>query len=135
MKKIIATLLGGALLGGAVSAQAVEVAGNVAIGSDYPFRGVSQTDRDPTIQGGFDVAFARDFNDVDFCLRVRDEGHRVAWTPYAHVTHHEGATMSRRKSDPAEAALFRARWADRYPVDPYYSPALNPALARIYEAL
>ena len=85
--------------------------------------------------GGFDSAFARDFNDVDFCLRAHAAGHRVAWTPYAHFTHHEGATMSRRKSDPAEAALFRDRWVQRYPVDPYYSPALNPALERIYEAL
>ena len=62
MNKHITTLLGGAcLLGSALAAQAVEVAGNVAIGSDYPFRGVSQTDRDPTIQGGFDVAFESGF--------------------------------------------------------------------------
>ena len=80
--------------------------------------------------------FARDFNDVDFCLRRRASGgHRVAWTPYAHFTHYEGATMARKKPDPAEAALFDRRWASEYPVDPYYSPALNPDLARIYEAL
>jgi len=85
--------------------------------------------------GGFDEAFARDFNDVDFCLRVHAAGHRVAWTPYAHFTHHEGATLTRKKSDSAEAQGFAARWASRYPVDPYYSPALNPSLARIYEAL
>lgn len=84
---------------------------------------------------GFDSAFARDFNDVDFCLRAHAAGHRVAWTPYAHFTHHEGATMSRKKSDPAEAQLFRDRWSQAYPVDPYYSPALNQDLARIYEAL
>jgi O-antigen biosynthesis protein len=85
--------------------------------------------------GGFDTAFARDFNDVDFCLRVHGRGHRVAWTPYAHLTHHEGATMARKKSDSGEGQLFRERWAAAYPVDPYYSPALNQQLARIYEAL
>ena len=85
--------------------------------------------------GGFDPVFARDFNDVDFCLRVHEGGHRVAWTPYAHFTHFEGATMARKKSDPAEALEFRRRWEPVYPVDPYYSPALNPQLARIYEAL
>ena len=84
---------------------------------------------------GFDTAFARDFNDVDFCLRAYASGHRVAWTPYAHFTHHEGATMSRKKSDPAEARLFHDRWSSVHAVDPYYSPALNPDLARIYEAL
>ncbi|MDI1288717.1 MAG: glycosyltransferase family 2 protein, partial [bacterium] len=85
--------------------------------------------------GGFDTAFARDFNDVDFCLRAHAAGHRVAWTPYAHFTHYEGATMARKKSDSAESRLFSERWTQEFPVDPYYSPSLNPQLARIYEAL
>ena len=84
---------------------------------------------------GFDTAFARDYNDVDFCLRVHQAGHRVAWTPYAHFTHFEGATMARKKSDPAEAQEFHRRWASTYPVDPYYSPSLNQELPRMYEAL
>ena len=83
--------------------------------------------------GGFDTAFARDYNDVDFCLRARARGYRVAWTPYAHFIHHEGASIVRRKSDPAEQALFLQRWGSMR--DPYYSPALNPRLDRIYEAL
>ena len=85
--------------------------------------------------GGFDTAFAKDFNDVDFCLRARAAGYRVAWTPYAHFTHYEGATMARKMPDPAEQALFTSRWADTYALDPYYSPALNPNLQRSYEAL
>jgi GT2 family glycosyltransferase len=84
---------------------------------------------------GFDTAFARDFNDVDFCLRAHATGHRVAWTPYAHFTHYEGATMARKKPDSAEGGLFRQRWSSAYSVDPYYSPALNQHLQRIYEAL
>ena len=85
--------------------------------------------------GGFDSAFARDFNDVDYCLRLLDAGYRVAWTPYAHLTHHEGASIVRKAADPAELAAFRDRWAVRYLVDPFYSPALNSRLERIYEAL
>ena len=85
--------------------------------------------------GGFDPVFARDYNDVDFCLRTHAAGLRVAWTPYAHFTHYEGATMARKKSDSAEATEFRRRWGRAYPVDPYYSPSLNQQLARIYEAL
>ena len=38
-------------------AQEVTVTGNVALATDYTFRGVSQTDGSPAIQGGFDVAF------------------------------------------------------------------------------
>ena len=30
---------------------------------------------------GLDEQFAVAFNDVDFCLRVRDAGYRIAWTP------------------------------------------------------
>jgi len=85
--------------------------------------------------GGFDTQFAKDFNDVDYCLRLRKAGYRVAWTPYAHLTHHEGASIVRKTADPRELAAFRDRWAAEYQVDPYYSPALNPRLERIYEAL
>ena len=31
-----------------------EISGNVALTTDYRFRGISQTDRDPAVQGGFD---------------------------------------------------------------------------------
>lgn len=85
--------------------------------------------------GGFDTVFARDFNDVDFCLRAGQQGYRVAWTPYAHFTHHEGASIVRKKADPHEHELFSERWNTAMQADPYYSPALNPDLARIYEAL
>lgn len=85
--------------------------------------------------GGFDTVFARDFNDVDFCLRAGQQGYRVAWTPYAHFTHHEGASIVRKKADPHEHALFSERWNSVMHADPYYSPALNSDLARIYEAL
>ena len=85
--------------------------------------------------GGFDPVFARDFNDVDFCLRVHQQGRRVAWTPYAHWTHHEGASMARHKPDAAEARAFRDRWSTVYPVDPYYSPALDQRLPHLYEAV
>jgi uncharacterized protein (TIGR02001 family) len=42
-------------------AQAAEVSGNVALTTDYKFRGISQTDESPAIQGGFDVAFEPGF--------------------------------------------------------------------------
>ena len=84
---------------------------------------------------GFDTAFARDYNDVDFCLRVQGLGHRVARTPYARFIHHEGASLARRKPDAQESRLFHDRWVERMPVDPCYSPALNQQLPRLYEAL
>lgn len=38
-------------------AQEVTISGNVALTTDYAFRGVSQTDESPAIQGGLDVDF------------------------------------------------------------------------------
>lgn len=56
------------------SAQAIsaETSANVSLSSDYKFRGISQTDTSPAIQGGFDVAFDSGFyvgtwgSNVDF---------------------------------------------------------------------
>lgn len=56
----------------AASAQTPDVAWNVAVTSDYVFRGFSQTDEDPAIQGGVDVTFGSGFyagawaSNVDF---------------------------------------------------------------------
>ncbi len=57
MKFIIACglVLSSVLLGTAPAANAAEWSGNVAIASDYRFRGISQGDRSPAIQGGFDL--------------------------------------------------------------------------------
>jgi uncharacterized protein (TIGR02001 family) len=38
-------------------AQDVTISGNVALATDYAFRGVSQTDESPAVQGGFDATF------------------------------------------------------------------------------
>ncbi|HEX8470966.1 MAG TPA: TorF family putative porin [Brevundimonas sp.] len=40
---------------GAASAQDVAVTANLAVTSDYVFRGFSQTDENPAVQGGFDI--------------------------------------------------------------------------------
>ena len=35
--------------------------------------------------GGLDEAFTVAFNDVDFCLRLREKGWRIVWNPYAEL--------------------------------------------------
>lgn len=67
------------------------------------------------------------FNDVDFCLKVRNAGYRNVWTPFAELYHHE--SKSRGYEDtPEKVARFngevevmRARWAGDLDSDPYYS--------------
>jgi len=57
-KKALPAVLAATLLAGvAASAQAVDISGNVALTSDYRFRGISQSDESPAIQGGFDIGF------------------------------------------------------------------------------
>ncbi|MDA1076007.1 MAG: TorF family putative porin [Proteobacteria bacterium] len=52
MKKLTILIL----LLGTGYASAAEFSGNVTLATDYRFRGISQLDRSPALQGGFDVA-------------------------------------------------------------------------------
>ena len=64
MKKALSALLVIATLGGAfgaLPALAVEASGNVTLATDYRFRGISQGDRSPAIQGGLDMAWDSGF--------------------------------------------------------------------------
>ncbi len=62
-KKLITAAVSTALLSGmgATAAQAFEVSANVALVSDYRFRGISQTGTDAAIQGGFDASWEPGF--------------------------------------------------------------------------
>lgn len=85
--------------------------------------------------GGLDEAWPHDYQDVDLCLRLADRGLRVAYVPYAHFTHVEGASLVREAADPAATTLFRSRWSAKYSTDPYYSVLLDPDLHRLYQPL
>lgn len=54
MNKRLVTLLGSSLLFVAATASAAGVTANVGLTTDYLFRGISQTNDAPAIQGGFD---------------------------------------------------------------------------------
>ncbi len=56
-KSLIATSIALTLPVVANVAQAFETSANVTLTTDYKFRGISQTDTSPAVQGGFDVAF------------------------------------------------------------------------------
>ncbi|REG61250.1 GT2 family glycosyltransferase [Paraburkholderia sp. BL6669N2] len=81
--------------------------------------------------GGLDERLAVAFNDVDFCLRVREAGYRNVWTPYAQLYHHESATrgsdMDPDKYDRfvKEVRWMESRWAGKLDLDPAYNPNLS----------
>lgn len=68
---------------------------------------------------GFDEKLAVAYNDVDFCLRARQAGFGIVYTPFAELRHHEAASRE-NLSPPEDRALFESRW-DGY-VEPYYNP-------------
>ena len=83
--------------------------------------------------GGLDEAFTVAFNDVDFCLRLREKGWRIVWTPYAELYHHESKSRGSDEENPAKKARFAKEQARLYEVhdkqnilhDPYYNPNLS----------
>ncbi|MGE5213349.1 MAG: glycosyltransferase family 2 protein, partial [Nitrospirota bacterium] len=81
--------------------------------------------------GGFDENLAVTFNDVDLCLRLREAGYRIVWTPYAELLHHESASRGFEDSTPkqvrflAEVDYMKSKWGDRLQRDPFYNPNLS----------
>ena len=71
------------------------------------------------------------FNDVDFCLRLREAGYRTVWTPYAELYHHESATRgyedtpAKKERFARESAYMRKRWGPELDADPAYNPNLT----------
>ena len=71
------------------------------------------------------------FNDVDFCLRVREAGYRVVWTPHAELYHRESASRGKDRSAEKtrrvrrEVAFMRKRWKQVLRHDPFYNPNLS----------
>ena len=79
---------------------------------------------------GFDEYFAVAFNDVDFCLRVRDANHLVVYAPEAKLYHYESISRGYDSSGKnmrrfiEEQGKLRARWSKYYfNGDPYFGAA------------
>ncbi len=72
--------------------------------------------------GGYDEAFAIDFNDIDLCLKIIESGYRVVYTPYCSLFHFEGASAKRVSANPEERKLFIKRWGRYMENDPHFNP-------------
>jgi GT2 family glycosyltransferase len=81
--------------------------------------------------GGFDENLAVTFNDVDFCLRLREAGYRIVWTPHADLIHRESASRGSDDSAPkqvrflAEVDYMKAKWGHMLERDLFYNPNLS----------
>lgn len=73
---------------------------------------------------GFNEALAIDYNDIDFCLRLREAGYRIVYTPFAKLYHFEGSTLVRQVANQRDKNNFVVRWGSAVERDPYYNPGL-----------
>lgn len=72
------------------------------------------------------------YNDIDYCLRLREAGYLIVYTPYAAVYHHESASRAhdlrpdQRARYESEIRYMRERHAGILERgDPYYNPNLS----------
>ena len=80
---------------------------------------------------GFDERLAIAFNDVDFCIRMRQKGWRIIWTPEVEHYHLKSQTIGHHSSDERapifrkEVRMMREQWGAILNSDPFYNPNLS----------
>lgn len=68
--------------------------------------------------GGFNTGFPVNYNDVDYCLKLRAEGRRVVYDPDLVMRHFESSSRSSEVAEWEKGALL-ARWSAETDPDPY----------------
>jgi GT2 family glycosyltransferase len=80
---------------------------------------------------GLDENFPTAFNDVDFCLRVREQGFGIVFAASVELIHHETLTFGRHYDaeatgqEHADIIRLRARWSKICKTDPFHNPNLS----------
>lgn len=71
------------------------------------------------------------FNDVDLCLKVRERGYWIVYTPHAELYHLESKSRGADTTEAAkgrfgrEIAFMVGKWGSTLPHDPFYNPNLS----------
>ncbi|MDR3299797.1 MAG: hypothetical protein LBU43_07315, partial [Candidatus Accumulibacter sp.] len=80
---------------------------------------------------GLDATLKMQCQDTDLCLKVKELGYRVIWTPFATLLHHGSATLvpeldaHKATIIRRELAQFRTRWLPRLVNDPAWNRNLS----------
>ena len=80
---------------------------------------------------GFDEDLAIDMNDVDFCLKLQQQGYFNLYLPHVQLYHHESKSrgfndsLEKRARARREVDAFRQKWQGAIAHDPCYSPNLT----------
>lgn len=72
------------------------------------------------------------FNDVDFCLKIREKGYKIIYNPYIELMHYESKsrgyenTPEKQERFERESNNFKNKWKEVIEKgDPYYNPNLS----------
>jgi O-antigen biosynthesis protein len=71
------------------------------------------------------------YNDVDFCIRIREAGYKIIWTPHAELYHYEcvsrgfDTTPEKMTRAAAELKYMRTKWSRILDNDPFHNPNLS----------
>lgn len=81
---------------------------------------------------GLDETFEVAFNDVDFCMKIRQKGYLIVFTPFAELYHYESksrgldSSPEKRKRFEGEVERFLKKWDKEIKSgDPYYNENLS----------
>ncbi|MGH9016044.1 MAG: glycosyltransferase family 2 protein [Acidimicrobiia bacterium] len=77
--------------------------------------------------GGFATMFPLNYNDVDYCLKLRHRGYRVVFSPGAVLHHFELSTRVSGEVASEELDLLNDRWGSVLERDPFYNPNFLPS--------
>ncbi|HEX6602795.1 MAG TPA: glycosyltransferase [Solirubrobacterales bacterium] len=83
--------------------------------------------------GGLSSSFPVNYNDVDYCLKLRAAGERVVCDPDTVLYHFESSSRS-KDVEAWEKELFLERWLPFTAVDPYSNPNLRREVPRVSSA-
>jgi GT2 family glycosyltransferase len=81
--------------------------------------------------GGFDDNLSDSLNDVDLCLKIREKGYLILYTPYAELYHYESitrgfeVTRESKMRHEKEILYIQKKWQTNFEKDPYYNPNLT----------
>ncbi len=82
--------------------------------------------------GGFTEKLSHAFNDVDLCLKIREKGYLIIYTPFSRLYHYESISRGfenssgKRERFIRELKYMQERWHDELKKgDPYYNPNLS----------
>jgi GT2 family glycosyltransferase len=71
--------------------------------------------------GGNDERLRVAYNDVDLCMRIRQAGYQIVYTPFAELYHYESSSRGSYEHH-EDGPLFGIRWHPKVIGDDYYSP-------------